>query len=675
MKLKLFTFILLSLILVLSSCVKKLELLENPNPNVTATDLTSITASANFDWETSSVVSVSIQTLSNSGTAIPNIKVSLFTDFEVFEGKEIISGFSNANGLYKIDYRFASAIDSLVVATNYIGFIREIKVSIIGGKLDYIFGGISVPHEEEVDTPSIKAGLDTDIDLEYLGKWYKDGTPKYLEKTGDNITAEFLAEINNALPENQPVPDYHPEYLENNHDQNIYLNETADVWITFVSEGAGYLNTLAFYTFDRNDPPKRIDDIDEATVIFPNVSFNNSGGGLNSGDKVFIGHFSAGTSIGWILIADGYDEKERKVTDGENYLFSHKNLNPESNPIYQQHMVMLKDATRDIFIIAFEDLERPDGDEDFNDAIFYATFNPVTAVDDSSVPNLGEVEDNDSDDDGVDDNFDDYPNDADLAFNNYYPSQGNYATLAFEDLWPAKGDYDFNDLVLDYNFNTITNADNDVVKLEGKFIVRAIGAGFHNGFGFELENILSNQISSVTGNALEEGYINLNNNGTEAGQTNATIIVFDDAWNHGYGNTDPTKSYAAPTELIQIEVTLTTPVSLEQFGLAPFNPFLIVNKVRGREIHMANYSPTDLADESYFGKYNDDSNAATGKYYKTVNNMPWVINIPTQFDYPIEKSSTDKAHLKFISWVESGGNLFSDWYLDLNDYRNPDFIY
>ncbi|MCD6179815.1 MAG: LruC domain-containing protein, partial [Bacteroidales bacterium] len=437
---------------------------------------------------------------------------------------------------------------------------------------------------------------------------------------------------------------------------------------------AGYLNTLAFYTFDKNNPPQSVDDITDVTVIFPNVSFKNSGGGLYSGDKVYIGNFPAGTSLGWLLITDAYDDRARTVGEGIDNLFSHENLNPETDPTYQQHVVLLQDASREKFIISFEDLQRPGGDDDFNDAVFYATVDPISAVEPGFFPIIGEV-DNDTDGDGVPDSFDDFPEDAESAFNSYYPSEGNYATLAFEDLWPSKGDYDFNDLIVDYNFNTISNIDNEVTKLKGEFVVRAIGAGFHNGFGFTLENVLSDQVSSVTGNALEEGYIISNTNGTEAGQTNATIIVFDDAWNHGYGNTDPSKAYAAPTEIIQVEIQFATPIPFAQFGVAPFNPFIIVNQERGREIHMANYSPTDLADLSYFGQYNDDSDAGTEKYYKTIDNLPWVINIPTQFDYPIEKSSVDQAHLKFIDWVESSGSLFNDWYLEQADYRNPDYIY
>ena len=59
----------------------------------------------------------------------------------------------------------------------------------------------------------------------------------------------------------------------------------------------------------------------------------------------------------------------------------------------------------------------------------------------------------DTDEDGVSDLFDDYPNDPEKAFDNYSPAEGQFGTLAFEDLWPAKGDYDFNDIVIDYQYN------------------------------------------------------------------------------------------------------------------------------------------------------------------------------------------------------------------------------
>ncbi|MDO8897103.1 MAG: LamG-like jellyroll fold domain-containing protein, partial [Bacteroidales bacterium] len=136
---------------------------------------------------------------------------------------------------------------------------------------------------------------------------------------------------------------------------------------------------------------------------------------------------------------------------------------------------------------------------------------------------------NDQDGDGIADQDDDYPNDPARAFNNYFPAEG-FGSLAFEDLWPNKGDYDFNDLVVDYRFKIVTNANNKVSDVIGDFVIKAIGAGFENGFGFQLDNNAINPDDIlVEGHIISENFIQLNGNGTEAGQEELTIIVFDNA--------------------------------------------------------------------------------------------------------------------------------------------------
>ena len=105
----------------------------------------------------------------------------------------------------------------------------------------------------------------------------------------------------------------------------------------------------------------------------------------------------------------------------------------------------------------------------------------------------------DTDNDGVCDIDYDYPNDATQAYKNFYPDAATHATFAFEDLWPSYGDYDFNDLIVDFQCNTITNANNDAVKLEVKVYARAVGASKQNGFGIMFENVAKSDIASVTG--------------------------------------------------------------------------------------------------------------------------------------------------------------------------------
>jgi LruC domain-containing protein len=301
------------------------------------------------------------------------------------------------------------------------------------------------------------------------------------------------------------------------------------------------------------------------------------------------------------------------------------------------------------------------------------------AIDYDNVIVTGPV--NDSDDDGVDNDLDEYPDDATRAFNVYYPNATDFGSLAYEDLWPGKGDYDFNDLVLDYRLKQVLNANNKLVEFFLDYSVRAIGAELENGFGIEIPGTTSSSISSVTGTHLTEDYINLNSNGTEAGQDRAVVILFDNAFSMmtnpggGFGvNVSLDASWVEPT-MYQLYVSFAQPVLLQSTGFAPFNPFLIVNKVRGVEVHLPGKTPTNLADVTLLGTWFDDSDPLSGKYYQSVSNLPWAIDVPVKFDYAVEKNEIIEAHLKFGAWAESGGVLFNDWYKELSGYRNANLIY
>ncbi len=283
----------------------------------------------------------------------------------------------------------------------------------------------------------------------------------------------------------------------------------------------------------------------------------------------------------------------------------------------------------------------------------------------------------DSDNDGVDDDLDDYPNDASKAFDVYYPNHEDWGTFAFEDLWPGKGDYDFNDLVVDYQYKSVLNADNELVDLHADYSVRAIGASMMNGFGIQMPGDPEN-VSNVTGTYFTENYLNLNSNGTENNQSSTVVFLFDNSFNmigssgSEFINTEENSPYVSP-DTNHVHVSFNNPV--KNPGQAPYNPFIVVDADRGLEVHLAGYSPTDLADISRFGTWADDSDPASGKYYQTENNLPWAIDIPESFDYPIEQTQIIKAYNHFSDWGESGGRNYSDWYKNKTGYRNDYHIY
>lgn len=281
----------------------------------------------------------------------------------------------------------------------------------------------------------------------------------------------------------------------------------------------------------------------------------------------------------------------------------------------------------------------------------------------------------DADGDGIADVLDDYPNDANRAFNQFYPCATTCSNFAFEDLWPSKGDYDYNDHVVAYNLQKVFSPDRKIVDFKLKIKPRAIGAGMQNGIGFSLDNIPPSAVLNVTGQVLTTGKILLNANKTEANQSHAVIIAYDtpEPFLHRGGGSMFNTIQANPrgeSDTSYIGVTFLTKLADSLVPFTEFNPFLIANcpNTRGKEVHLPNRKPTDLADPSLFGTQADASNPSTGRYYKTAQGMPWAIEIPENFNYPQEKVSILNTYNYFDDWATSGGTAYPNWFRNFGAY-------
>jgi hypothetical protein len=210
----------------------------------------------------------------------------------------------------------------------------------------------------------------------YLGSFSADGTPQYFASR-DTVSASFVNRINASLPERYPVPTYNPQYIRPNSVTDIILQDSAEVWVTFIAEGAGYKNVLGFYTYSLDNPPTQKPT--NITIAFPNVSASGSGGSLLAGHRVKLGNFSPRTGIGWVLIADGF--RNGQVTTGNWVLYGNPKFNPEADTSKRHHNVQLLDTLGKI-VIGFEDIRRDNAgcDNDFNDAIFYVSATPTRAI-------------------------------------------------------------------------------------------------------------------------------------------------------------------------------------------------------------------------------------------------------------------------------------------------------
>ncbi len=230
--------------------------------------------------------------------------------------------------------------------------------------------------------------LSASAQYNYLGTYTSDGKPNYLVQS-DQISTATLSLIQNALPESFPVPTYNPQYISSGYETEIRLKDSAEVWVTFVDEGAGYKNVLGFYSYNLSNPPTSIPSNSEMTIIFPNVSKAGSGGSLVAGHKVKLGSFSPNTGIAFFLIADGW--RNGAVGNGNWRVFSNPTFNPEANATLRAHNVLLADSTNQRIILGFEDIRRDYGscDNDFNDALFYVTASPYTAME---IGNIAPIE-------------------------------------------------------------------------------------------------------------------------------------------------------------------------------------------------------------------------------------------------------------------------------------------
>lgn len=289
----------------------------------------------------------------------------------------------------------------------------------------------------------------------------------------------------------------------------------------------------------------------------------------------------------------------------------------------------------------------------------------------------------DSDNDGIPNSMDNYPNNNNQAFDNYYPGAANFASVAFEDLWPNKGDFDLNDIVVDFKHNIISNADNEPVSFSGTYIYRARGGTFKNAFAVEFPF----NLSDVDVNSLQV-IIEPEQNATvtaavkfETNNSKACLQIFDDSKIINWMNTVQSQP-RADTIVFRVSFNFTSTFSQSNTinsmgGVNEFNPFIWVNepnKGRGHEIHLPGKSWTSLCNTSTFGFADDNTNpSGTGVKYKTKNNLPFAVLTPSRFLYPVEVRMAPvpqinppvditQIYLHFAQWAQSNGQLYPDWF-------------
>ena len=196
------------------------------------------------------------------------------------------------------------------------------------------------------------------------------GKPNNLIK--DSIPPAILLFAKENFPDHQNFVSAHPDVFSNPKSADITITQLSDVYVTFVSGNASSSNALGFYTYPTNNPPDTSTDIKVFTYIFPNTGGYTP---LVPGDKVKIGTFDAGTTIGFVFAEGAWQTNSHTINNNVPKFFSTDSLNPEVDPKLKKHVAVLTYMPDNIDLIGFEDTNRasPTCDQDFNDAVIYCT--------------------------------------------------------------------------------------------------------------------------------------------------------------------------------------------------------------------------------------------------------------------------------------------------------------
>lgn len=516
-----------------------------------------------------------------------------------------------------------------------------------------------------------------------------NGVPATLIDLSAQLPANLLGNIYNRLPEGLDINQNRDEkkLLTDNLGANIYLLEDSDITVMAIGGNTEYTNSIGFFSYDADNAPRSTSELN-TRIIFPNFS------ALQPGQAVNLGTFKAGKAVGFVIVSDGWRQDLGAVEPDQpasKVFYTIRDLNPETpsndgNSHLNAHTILLSSPTDHLMVLGFEDAYRHPSnqdqtkplrsDDDFNDVLIaIKVTRTLSNVDHTAIQPLEPVVPApDSDGDGIGDDIDAFPLDPERAARRFYPSATGYGYLAFEDNWPKKGDFDMNDLVIAYRAVETLNARNEMTDLKLTYQIVARGASNDNAFAVHLPGVPRDAIKSTS-------TLSVRNQTPaallpESGQSEAVFILaphINDltrtgmSWPCGFFNTVSKCPRLAPVPL-EIDVHLQQPLSRTQLGTAPYNPFIYPGWYgqRGREVHPVDRAPTAKADPKLFGTGDDASNPASNRYYRTMNNLPWAIDVPETWHYPAEWNDVSNAYPAFVTWAESGGVNAASWYLSPN---------
>jgi hypothetical protein len=192
--------------------------------------------------------------------------------------------------------------------------------------------------------------------------------PKELIRT--KLDSTIYLDILKHFPNSLNAPKTYPVLFSDTIEKKIVLSEETEVFVTYIAENAGYLNSLGWYSYTPGKEPASSKDLN-INMLFPNLSGTDAGGKLDQGDMMQLGKtkFPKGTVIGFFLIVNGWQNGLINYNAQTHYTDHFLNKGG-----YQQHILFKMDKSNNI-ILGFEDMDFESSDKDYNDILLIVSDN------------------------------------------------------------------------------------------------------------------------------------------------------------------------------------------------------------------------------------------------------------------------------------------------------------
>ncbi|WP_052356202.1 LruC domain-containing protein [Bacteroides timonensis] len=431
---------------------------------------------------------------------------------------------------------------------------------------------------------------------------------------------------------------------------DMYLNETAEVAVTFLGQNTCWNCSMGYYYYKEGENPQDPKDA-HVIMLFPNTQDGQWGrdpqkaaptAGINRLTSVQLKYypniaqgsmegetnaFPSGYRIGFVIANNAWSNRIQGYTGNNKYRAATSeglsiknqgtNFNSPRTAVYRYG---------DWVMISFEDYTT---DENFSDVVITLKSNPVDAI-----TNIPEV-------------------DPDNDKTTVQPSLKG--TFAFEDLWPSQGDYDMNDVMVRYSYGKTFDINNKIYSETFVFKTFANVASNNNGLAFKLTT--NGTVSSATFAVCKAGETEFKEEKLQYEATDNVYIL-----------TDNVKSNMGGEYKITVNYEKESPATRQSGAEA----FIFKNEDNGKrwEVHLPKRKPTSKMETSYFGTGDDASKPEKDIYYVRNGSYPFAIflsgadenSLSKMLDKANEKTAVEQLYSGYSGWVESNGTQNQDWY-------------